>query len=243
MKNTHHIFALYYPALHIPKQEKEIILNDADLVHRLTRVLRLTIGDHFFVFDRFINAQLIIKKIDRHTVICQMKEIKDNTKWQPSIIFLLPILKREALNAAVYSLVEAGVNEIQLIQTEKGQRKFGITKEMKRLERIIIAAAEQSKNFAFPQLKEPVSFMQALKSVHSMCYVGDPAGQSAIAYLCKQEIPQCTLIVGPEGDFSTKEKMALKKKEVIPLQLTPTILRAESAVFYLASLFRSAFLK
>lgn len=242
MNITAHVFALYYPFLHEYQKENSLSLRDADVIHRITRVLRLTEGDTLILFDRSMHAEFIITTITRHTITGALKTKHKNKSWRYSITFFLPILKRESLAMAVYNLVEAGVQEIQLIYTQKTQRTFGGIKEKERLERVVIAAAEQSKNFLFPQLKDPISFLDAIKTVHNTsAYVGDPAGKPVIDILADKErlVDHCALFVGPEGDFSPDEWVLLKKSNMVHVQLTPTILRAEMAAFYLAALFRS----
>lgn len=245
MNNNTHVFALFYPSFHISAQDAEINITDASMVHRITRVLRLSVGDKCIIFDRFIHANLTIQAIGPRAVVCTVVSARENKQWCPRLTFFLPILRRDALASALYSLVEAGVNDIQLIVTAKVQRKFGDQKEIKRLERIIVAAAEQSKNFAFPYLHEPISFDRAVAKLQtSQSYVAMPTGNAIFPYMSTslKQAREFMLLVGPEGDFSSKEQSLLHKSGIVPLRLTPTILRAESAAFYLAALFRSAFI-
>ena len=65
-----------------------------------------------------------------------MEEKKYNTILQPHITVLLPLLKRDDLDTVLYSLVEMGVNTIQLMITKKVQRKWGKEKEYDRLQRV-----------------------------------------------------------------------------------------------------------
>ena len=49
------------------------------------------------------------------------------------------------------------------------------------------------------------------------------------------------LAVGPEADFSASEQKLLRENGFEPIELGPTILRAETAAFYLFASFRSVF--
>lgn len=240
-----HIFALYYPAFHMQQEGETLVINDAPLVHRIKRVLRLAEQDSCILFDQKLNMLIRIDSMDQRAIYSTILKIEKNKVFKPNITFFLPVLKRDALNAAIYSLVEAGVNTIQLLLTDKMHRGFRMEKELKRLERIVIAAAEQSKNFAFAQLLEPISVEQAVSKLRGqLCFVGDPAGQVVSDLICNMQAPEkIALFVGPEGDFSTREKKLLSDASCKKIKLTPTILRAESAAFYLASLFRSVFFK
>ena len=242
--NTH-LFALYYLGKKITHHNL-LVITDTDLIHRMHRVLRLEVGDTCILFDRTTWMEVTLTALARATITCTVIAQHDIKPWYPKIRFLLPVLKREALATAIYNLVEAGVQEIQLIQPQKVHRTFGGTKELERLERIAIAAAEQSKNFAVPDIKEPISWEEALILLQkTTSYVGDPTGIPIFDSLGeRRKLPDlCTLLVGPEGDFTPREYAELKEAHVISLQLTPTILRAEMAAFYLAALFRSFFVQ
>ncbi len=117
---------------------------------------------------------------------------------------------------------------------------------MERLERVAIAAAEQSKNFALPIIQLPIAWQESLARLQQhTSYVGDPQGiPSALFFKEKQHrVDAYNLIIGPEGDFTPDEYKQLKDGGVIALQLTPTILRAEMAAFYIAALVRSFFMR
>ncbi len=239
--NTH-TFALYYPLPSLT-EEKTIVITDTDLLHRISRILRLTVGDRCILFDRTRWIEMAIMASTRTAMKGTIITTHEIQPWRPAIRFLLPLLKREALVTAIYNLVQAGVQEIQLLETAKVHHTFGGTKELERLERVAIAAAEQSKNFAFPSLKGPLSWRETLELLRSTTsYVGDCAGiplKSVLAGLEQRSADSYTLLVGPEGDFTPEEYRGLKESGVQPVQLTPTILKAETAAFYLAALFRS----
>lgn len=238
-----HLFALYYPTSSSYKVSQQLTITEDDLVHRMQRVLRLSQGDTCILFDSVSWLELIITAVTRTTITGNVNAKHAVKPWQPNINFFLPILKREALAIAVYDLVQAGVQEIQLIQTQKVQHALRGTQELQRLQRIIIAAAEQSKNFAFPQIKAPITWQEFLAQIASVpTFVGNPAGKPLFATI-KEYSPEATynLLVGPEGGFTSQEYTQLQKANVIEVSLIPTILKAETAAFYLAALLRSYF--
>lgn len=236
-KANTHLFALYYQAT--STYNAQFVITDDQLVHRISRVLRLAQGDACIFFDRTSWISCTITQITRTTVAGTINAKHTVQSWHPKITFFLPVLKRDALATAVYDLVQAGVQEIQLLRTQKAQHAFG-TQELQRLERIIIAAAEQSKNFAFPAIQEPISWSQALLLLQkNRSYVGDPTGMPIFTALGTERHNAYNLLVGPEGDFTLEESAQLQKAGVMPVRLTPTILKAETAAFYLAALWRS----
>ena len=212
-------------------------------MHRIERVLRLQVGEQLILFNRERHAAARISSLDRKRVVLEILSVAENKRYMPSIMFLLPLLKKDALAQAVYFLVEAGVNAIQLIQPDNAHRKWGGQKELERLERIVIASAEQSKHFAFPEIKEPISLSDVVSELptNSWRFYGDPVGSSIKTIMNDAAPDAIVLTCGPEADFSLEEKEKLRAVSFQPLRLTPTILRAETAAFCISSLFRSVF--
>src|SRR6516162_4469529 len=126
-----HLFSLYYPALR--NQKGSWILTDELLIHRIVRVLRFETRDEFILFNEEMNATVKIASIEKHSVTVDTINEKKNYEFKPHISALIPILKRESLEEAIYNAVECGTNEIQLIITEKNQRAWGGSKELERL--------------------------------------------------------------------------------------------------------------
>lgn len=226
--------------------EGNLVVDDQDVYHRITRVLRLHKNESCVLFDRFMHGSFLIKDFQGKTrIIGTLMSKKVNHILSPEIVFILPLLKREDLDLALYSLVEVGVNRIQLVITEKVQRSWRGEKEHDRLQRVMIAAAEQSKNFVFPDLLLPVAFdhvIEKMKGQESSFIFFAPDGDSlhdVIHVLEKQQTKKITLMVGPEGDLTSIEKSALKKNGVHFCALTPTILRAWQAAALGSGVFRS----
>lgn len=242
-----HEFALYWQetTAQITRPGMLVETNNQLLMHRIVQVLRLEHGDQCILFDRSHHARVTIEKITKKNITLQVDILNSNTTIQPSITFLLPLLKRESLETALYSLVELGASNIQLVITDKIQRKWAGASELERLEKIMIAAAEQSKNFSFAQLHEPITLMNAIKiygKPGQPCIYADPDGMPLIELV--EKLPDeknngFVLMVGPEGDLQESEKELLRQHEFLFCQLTPTILRACQAAGLLLGVMRS----
>jgi len=249
MKNLHE-FAIYIDNLSALITSiapgGQLILDNKDIYHRIMRVLRLRPEEHCVLFDRTIHGTFLIKEFKaKQIVVGILLDKQINTILSPHITFMLPILKRDGLDTAIYSLVEVGVNKIQLITTEKAQRAWRGEKEYARLHRVMIAAAEQSKNFAFSELLPPITFNvmcnNLAQEVEPIIFF-DPQGiqlSTLLSQFKAQKPKALSLIVGPEGDLTTAEKELLKKSNTVFCTLTPTILRACQAAGLSAGIFRS----
>ncbi len=249
--NSKHEFALYLDnlsrSIEINSSGQELIITNEQTVHRITHVLRLASGESLTVFDRAHHALCSIKTITKKSCIISVIDCKKNNIFTPPITFLLPLLKRDALETIVYSLVELGVSDIQLIKTAKIQRSWAGKSEYERLQKIIISAAEQSKNYSFPSLHEPQSLAQAISqlSASSTKLYADPEGISLASLIqtpaTQQQSNSLALMIGPEGDLSEQEKAELISHKFVFCALTPTILRSIQAGALFAGIMRSLY--
>lgn len=128
---------------------------------------------------------------------------------------------------------EIGIHEITPIICEHSERT---NFKGDRFEKILQSAMKQSLQYHMPKLNEPVPYTIFVNEQRD--------GQLFIAHceetdkkLLKTEIKQkerITILIGPEGDFSTREiKLALDKKYV-PVSLGNTRLRTETAAIVAA---------
>lgn len=248
MKNQHE-FAIYFPILTSliadSSAQETLTIQDTDLVHRVERVLRLKASEVFILFDQHNHIRCVLQKFEnRKTIEVLLLEVSPNKVLAPELIVWLPVLKRDDLEEAIYAMVELGVNEVHLLLTDKVQRSWGGAKEFERLQRIIISAAEQSKNFSFPVLFEPISFdvfAQKFEATRQLIFfdVGGIPLFDVLADLKKKKPAGLEVLIGPEGDLSLREKSVLQKIGAITCALTPTILRARQAIALGAGALRS----
>jgi len=123
---------------------------------------------------------------------------------------------------------EIGIHEITPIICDHSERKVY---KIDRAEKIIQAAMKQSLHYYIPKINEPVSLSQFIKS--------NITGQKFIAHCeetdkktFKNEVKRdekITILIGPEGDFSTKEINFAIENKFIPVTLGITRLRTETA--------------
>jgi len=248
--NTHkHEFALYNLAIsekaaHL-KPGELLKIDDKDLCHRILHVLRIKPNESLILFNQQHNARCIFKSTEKKNIlVLEIVSFQANNALHPAITFCLPLLKREAFQESIYALTELGANSIQPIISNLSRRNWGDTREYERAERIVHAAAEQSKNFAFPTISSTANlktFLESTSKKQTIIFF-DPEGQplmETIKQLQQKTIKELILIVGPEADLTPDEKEILKRHTVIFCSLTPTVLRAQQAVAISLGSFRS----
>lgn len=241
MRDQKHNFALYYAQLEqsYAKSGKLTIL-DPDLVQRIFKILRLVPGEQVILFNSNYTVTAEISLIDKKQLVLEQLIWQEQISFKPEIVIALGMLKKENFENALYNCVELGASAILPIMFAKSvPNKLN----QERVHKILIAAAEQSKNFSLPKWHDPISFAQFLqeikksqankpanKTVYIYC---DIAGQPMLPVITQIKNGSCekiVLIIGPEGDLTALEREQLLAQSVFSMQLTPTILRSFQAV-------------
>jgi 16S rRNA (uracil1498-N3)-methyltransferase len=248
MKSSHE-FALFHPQLSSlvtgsKTDPLSCIIDDIDLVHRMVHVLRLESGQQCVLFDRLSHCVFTVHTANKKAVAGTITMATKNIPLKPTITYCVPLLKRDALDHALYTLTEMGINTIQLIDTQKINRPWA-PKEFERAQRVIIAAAEQSKHFSYPNLLSPLSFDEMLHQymrLPAYKLYCDPDGKPL--WQCLEQVHRLNptdiiIMSGPEADLTREEKQQLQDCSVVFCALTPTILRAYQAITLSAGVFRS----
>ncbi len=243
-ENRAHEFALY--CAHLP-QRLEVgtvfHIKDEALVHRLKDVLRLQVGELVVFFDKEKHVHATIERYEKRQVSIRLQSSTKNHYLRPEIQWFVPFLDRDAFEEVLVDLCVMGAASITPISTEKSRRKMVIDAE--RVFRVMVAAAEQSKQFVLPHWCEPLSLQslaERIKADKKMVFLCHPEGTSALKVvnqLKANPVESLCCIVGPEGDLVDEERKLLYAAGVTSIALTPTVLRSEKAVTVLMGLLRS----
>ena len=118
-----HIFAFYFNQTTKLTSQKNIggvwQLDDNVLIHRMAHILRLQEGQEFILFDQQHSMTCQLESLNQRSVQYKIMTISCNIKHQPEITVLLPLLKREALQEALYAAVELGAAMCSLLRQKK----------------------------------------------------------------------------------------------------------------------------
>jgi len=122
---------------------------------------------------------------------------------------------------------EIGVDEITPLICEHSER---VQIRIDRLQKIILSAAKQSLKTYLPVLNEPVKFDDFIRlNLTGSRFVAYVEEHQPIHLKTAYQNGDCTILIGPEGDFSKKEMEAAFKKGFNPVSLGPSRLRTETA--------------
>jgi 16S rRNA (uracil1498-N3)-methyltransferase len=197
----------------------------------IIRVLRKKEGDYIHITNglgELFTSEIIIPNDKK----CLVKIIKVETFEKPWNYYLHLAIAPTKLNDRfewfLEKATEIGIDEITPIICDHSERKVV---KIDRMEKIIQAAAKQSLKFHFPKLNKPITFNIFMNSSFN--------GQLFIAHCeetdkksLKKELKPSkavTILIGPEGDFSSKEIMQSLVHKFIPVSLGKSRLRTETA--------------
>jgi len=123
---------------------------------------------------------------------------------------------------------EIGVDEITPIICDHSERKIIKTE---RFDKILISAMKQSNQMYLPILNEPIKLTDFLsKEINGQKFIAHCEETDKVELKDRVETQQnYTLLIGPEGDFSTNEINKALENGYLPVALGNTRLRTETA--------------
>jgi len=216
--------------------------------HHLRSVLRLKAGERIGLINGRGEAwEAKILEVEKNRVLVIPEDLHHK---EPSPEFhlelLLPLLKGGRTEFLVEKATELGVTEIIPFFSRYTVVKPG-QKIKARLQRRALQALKQSGRLWLPEIRAPQELVESLAGVKaSYRYFAWEKGGRPVAetFSALSPFPKgLALAVGPEGGFSEEEIELFEKFGFEPLDLGPYILRAETAVLFLLSVWRYHILK
>lgn len=226
----------------IPEIKLGEYILDKENENYLKNVLRFKENDEFLAFDgqkealaTYHGKYIAIKEITRTAVNINGQYLEPSSKLA---ILKLAIgqIKQPALEWLVEKATEIGVNEIFLLETKFTQNK---NCNIKRLEKIAIAACKQSNRITIPKIYAPKKLDQFIKEHENETWAfgnlsKNESSKNQPNITNKNNIHEKSngtiigIVIGPEGGFEENESEKLFQ-HFIPLCLSQNILRAETA--------------
>ena len=171
----------------------------------------------------------IISDNEKKCVIQIISAEPQTAPWKYHLhIAIAPTKMNDRYEWFLEKATEIGIDEITPIICDNSERK---TIKTDRFKKVIISAMKQSLKFQLPKLNEPIKFSEFINK--------DFEGSKLIAHCAKSDKQildpesvannNITVLIGPEGDFSSKEINTALHHKFIPLSLGKSRLRTETA--------------
>lgn len=191
----------------------------------IVRVLRMSEGDSCLLLDGK-GLVLEVKIVQSHPKRCGVEVIKREQKVKPLNGFHLaiaPTKNMDRMEWLVEKIVEVGAQKITFLQGDHSER---VNMKYDRLERVAISAMKQAKHDFLLEIEPLISVEDFIRA--------NPNGRIAHC----EDRPKITLqssknkgavLVGPEGDFSTREIDLALEQGYQGVSLGDARLRTETA--------------
>ena len=212
------------------EENKRIIL-DKEQSHYITNVMRLKSGDKLLLFNgidgEFLGSVVRIEK-KQITILANQKQKDQIKSSQISLAFCL--LKGQRLDLLIQKCTELGLKSfIPIISDHSIVRKIN----KNRLKKIIIESCEQSDQLNVPSILDPLhlkDFACSLKDEDKVFFADIESKSNDLKQMLESKNKNYILFIGPEGDFSPKEREFISKNDKFNrFSLGENILRSETA--------------
>ena len=194
------------------------------------KVLRKKVGDQVYITDGL--GKLYSGSIDaiskKEVDISIEKEVEDQPKKHRRAIAIAPTKNIDRFEWFLEKSTEIGITEVYPFVSTNSERK--VIKPA-RLEKIILSAVKQSKNFHKPIL-HPITRLQDIliaeygESKKFIAHCMDPTLHLNAKYPSGKD---AIVLIGPEGDFTAQEVSSAKNNGWEDVTLGESRLRTETA--------------
>ncbi|MBZ0268493.1 16S rRNA (uracil(1498)-N(3))-methyltransferase [bacterium] len=211
----------------------------------LADALRVRPGDRFLATDgEGFEYLLEAETVTRRELTAHVRERNERPPGPGARLTLAIAPPRgRRMDTAVEKAVECGVGRIVPLLTEHSVlRAEADSERLERWRRIAQSATAQSGRVRNPPVEGPLSFAEAL-ALPGATLLAHPGPESTTIAAAVTALPPdeaVTLLVGPEGGFSTGEVDQARRGAAIAVSLGPNRLRSETAAIVAVALAMAA---
>jgi len=218
---------LFY-APELTQFSKEYIFNKDESRH-ISKVLRKKKGEKLFLTNGkggWFEAEIIDNDIKKTLVRIVSHRLLTRRNYRLHVA-IAPTKSNERFEWFLEKATEIGIDEITPLLTEHSERKK-INKD--RYNKILISAMKQSLQAYLPKLNDFIKLNKFLEQL-------SPDYKRFLAFCQSEnffknslsEVQDVLVIIGPEGGFSKNEVESMLTHAFIPVRLSATRLRTETA--------------
>lgn len=217
-------------------QGQKILISDKDLIHQISKVLRLRIGDQIIILDNsgfeyLVNLEKINDKIEGFV----REKIKNENEPNKKIVLCQSLLKSDKFEQVLKFCTNLGISEFIPFISKNSIVKEISPHKLERYQKIIRESAEQSGRAILPKLKEAMDFeklINLLREKDDLKLIAWEKEKKTTLSELRGEIKKTKtiyLLIGPEGGFAEGEIVLAKENGFIPFSLGNLVLCSEIA--------------
>jgi 16S rRNA (uracil1498-N3)-methyltransferase len=211
--------------------------------HYLTSVMRLAVGGELLLFNGVDGEwRARVAEVGKKGCMLAVQALRRPQSPGPDLDLVIALVKRGRLETIVEKAAELGARRVRLALTD---RTNADRVNVARLTAIATEAAEQTGRLDVPDIAEPEKLARLLAAwpADRRLMFCDEAGDAppALQALAGRPGAAWSILIGPEGGFSPKEREAVRAlPSAVPVSLGPRILRADTAAISAMTLWQAA---
>ena len=197
----------------------------------IVKVLRKKEGDILTITNgkAYVFEAKILVASDKKCLTEIISSVKKEKHWDYELhIAIAPTKNNDRMEWFLEKATEIGIDEITPIICQNSERKVV---KLDRFEKIIQSAMKQSLKFTLPKLNEVQKFTDFIEYKHEgkVCIAHCEELEKKTLLNTIKPKEKVTILIGPEGDFSSSEIEKALAKNYIPISLGESRLRTETA--------------
>jgi 16S rRNA (uracil1498-N3)-methyltransferase len=203
---------------------------DKEESKHIIKVLRKKDTDILYVTNGFgllFKTEITLASDSKCTVKIISFEKSETPKFKLHLA-VAPTKMNDRFEWFLEKATEIGISEITPIICERSERKII---NIERFEKIILSAMKQCNQMYLPRLNPAISLKEFIKKENKGIQLiahCEETNKKSLKSVLKSNTDY-TILIGPEGDFSTKEIALALDNNYIPVTLGNTRLRTETA--------------
>ncbi|WP_304036073.1 16S rRNA (uracil(1498)-N(3))-methyltransferase [Mesonia mobilis] len=222
----------YNPA--ISSEDKEVIFPKDESKH-IVKVLRKQEGDNLNITNGkgfLFSAEIIEANHNKCKAKITAVEQERDKKYHIHLA-VAPTKMNDRFETFLEKATEIGLDKITPIICDHSERKVV---KINRFERVLQSAMKQSLHYSMPEISEAISFQEFIQQEQNEQKFIAHCEENEKKSLQKELEPgkNYTILIGPEGDFSSEEIESAIKAGFVPVTLGNTRLRTETAAIVAA---------
>ena len=223
--------------------ELELVGEEA---HHLRTVLRGKIGQNIEVFDgrgRAASAEIV--SLERHAARVRILQQTHEPRPALALVLVLGMPREQKLDLVVQKATELGVARILPVQADHAVmqvRRDNEESKRERWQRIALNAAKQCGAAWLPEIGPARELEECLTTLPGptaliLCSLESDARpfRETLNTLRATSPRSIAVLVGPEGDFSARERAAARNAGARPVSFGTRVLRTETAAIFALS--------
>lgn len=223
-------------------KNNQVLLDEFE-THHIKNVMRFKLGDQVII--NTYEGEVFLTKIQEFSKKSVLLEIisKLVNDFEPLNLDIgVSLIKKDKLELVIQKLTELGVRKMLPLKTDYSIIKVDdFEKKKNRFMTISKEAAEQSERTNLLEIGDFIELDALDTSDYDYCFFGYAREEKNLIREVLKNLKisdKVLFLIGPEGGFSQKEIEWLKANKFISVSFGQSVLRAETAAIFVASVFK-----